>query len=354
MGYWATPRVILNSLTVQTSISGDAPTTTHASDRSIRVASRWRFGAGVTVRCRVCSLGATMKIRHSWLLPRAIWVAARMIAPISTRAAGVLALRLWQVPWTSRASRRHRERVAEVQAQWVATGTIDRYRLPVDTHGDGTAVLVLHGWGEDAASVEPLAAALADHGLRAVTCDLPAHGDSNGNRSDGFQIAEAVQQLVEEEDICAIVAHSMSAMATLHALQEGLDLDAVVLLAPMVRMNDAVGAFAKWTAMSNKVKKGLDLQVEERYGNDVWERLAFDQRNWNSAPPALITHDADDRSAPLDRARALAHAMPQARLVETEQLGHRRLVRDNQVMAEVANFLAHASGTSSAPIATVQ
>ncbi len=206
--------------------------------------------------------------------------------------------------------------------------------------GDGPSVLVLHGWGEDATSVEPLAALLAGNGMRAVLCDLPAHGDSNGTRSDGFQLAAAVRHLAQEEDIRAVVAHSMSAMATLHSLREGLDADAVVLLAPMVRMDDAVGAFARWTALSAKVRQALCQRIQQRYGDDVWEQLALDRRAWVAAPPTLIIHDVDDRSAPLKRAQALADALPQGRIMETTRLGHRRLVRDEAVMAEVTSFLA--------------
>jgi pimeloyl-ACP methyl ester carboxylesterase len=57
-------------------------------------------------------------------------------------------------------------------------------------------------------------------------------------------------------------------------------------------------------------------------------------------PRTLIVHDVDDRSAPIEGARALAGVMPQVRLVETRLLGHRQLVRDDGVMAEVADFRA--------------
>jgi hypothetical protein len=54
--------------------------------------------------------------------------------------------------------------------------------------------------------------------------------------------------------------------------------------------------------------------------------------------PALVVHDRGDDSIPFDEGVALAGTLPQGRLLETDGLGHHRLLRDESVVEKVAEF----------------
>jgi pimeloyl-ACP methyl ester carboxylesterase len=56
-------------------------------------------------------------------------------------------------------------------------------------------------------------------------------------------------------------------------------------------------------------------------------------------PPTLIVHDVDDRSMPVADGSAIAAAWVRSRLRTTAGLGHRRLLRDPDVVAEVVDFV---------------
>ena len=55
--------------------------------------------------------------------------------------------------------------------------------------------------------------------------------------------------------------------------------------------------------------------------------------------PALIVHDHDDTDVPEADARAIAAAWPAARLVITQGLGHRGVLRSSEVVHHVLEFL---------------
>jgi hypothetical protein len=55
--------------------------------------------------------------------------------------------------------------------------------------------------------------------------------------------------------------------------------------------------------------------------------------------PALVLHDRDDAEVALADGEAIARAWPGARLVATEGLGHRRILRAPGVHQEAARFV---------------
>ncbi|MDH3404602.1 MAG: hypothetical protein OEP45_13350, partial [Acidobacteriota bacterium] len=54
--------------------------------------------------------------------------------------------------------------------------------------------------------------------------------------------------------------------------------------------------------------------------------------------PLLAIHDRGDREVPLAEVRRVVAAWPHAELVLTEELGHRRILRDPAVVARVVEF----------------
>jgi pimeloyl-ACP methyl ester carboxylesterase len=57
-------------------------------------------------------------------------------------------------------------------------------------------------------------------------------------------------------------------------------------------------------------------------------------------PPTLVVHDRDDAFTPITDGAAIAAAWPSARMRVTAGLGHRRLLRDPDVVSEVVDFVA--------------
>jgi len=56
--------------------------------------------------------------------------------------------------------------------------------------------------------------------------------------------------------------------------------------------------------------------------------------------PTLIVHDRQDRINLLADGQAYAHAIRGARFVATESLGHRRILKEAEVLAQVTRFAA--------------
>ncbi|MEX0952390.1 MAG: alpha/beta fold hydrolase [Nitriliruptoraceae bacterium] len=284
----------------------------------------------------------------AWLL----WFGTRVASPVSSRVAGRLAAVLWTIPWQFGARRRVNRptatgrtaglvplEVVDVSVFRRDRGVTRTQRVHLWAVGEGPTALLVHGWSDDARTFGPLARELGEQGWRAVVCELPAHGSSRGVRTDGLQVAQVIRHVAEHCDARVVVSHSLGAFATMIALADGLRVDAAALLAPVVRLADAVDTFVARVSLPDRAARALRRHIERRYGPTLWEELVLDRRAVSFDMPALVVHDPDDRQAPIASARALAATWPNARLMETEGLGHRRIVDDEAVMRRVVAFV---------------
>lgn len=215
--------------------------------------------------------------------------------------------------------------------------------------GEGPAVLLVHGWGGHAgqlhAFVEPLLAA----GYRVVAFDAPAHGASAPSRLGGkrvtfFEIAEALRTVAADAGpLAGVIAHSGGCAVVALALREGWPAPAkLAFVSPFAQPSTAFAPFGRSIGASDEVMARFARQVETRF-----------QRPWSdfditglpalrAVPPLLLVHDRGDREVAFAHSEAITRTWPDARLVPTRGLGHRKLLREPGVVEQVVGFLGPA------------
>ncbi|MET7418873.1 alpha/beta fold hydrolase [Dactylosporangium sp. NPDC005555] len=214
------------------------------------------------------------------------------------------------------------------------------------TWGEGPNIYLLHGWAGHRGQLEPFVPGLVDRGYRVIAFDAPSHGASGpggfGPRSSSIpEFAAALHAVVAEHGPAdGIVAHSLGSVAAAVALCDGLMAQKVAMVAPMASPASYARHFARVLGFGERTLTRLTRRVERRVGAPMHH---FDVPAIGAAvlmPPTLIVHDRGDRSVPVADGIAIAEAWPSARLHVTTGLGHRRLLREPAVVAEVVNFLA--------------
>lgn len=265
----------------------------------------------------------------------------RATGTFSTWISGWFANRLWFTPWPVEESQAALAR----RAEWLAETR--PLVLPVAGRplagfvaGEGPTVLLVHGWGERAATMAGFVRPLVAAGHRVVGVDLPGHGDSPDGPTDLYWLSSVLRSVGDHlGGLEAVISHSMGALATTVALQEGLEVRAAALIAPAVRLEHALEHFTELSRLSPKTVSGLQARIERRFGRAVWQEMAGDSIAKDLQVPALIVHDESDTQVAVEDAIMLAAAWPGARLVTTQGLGHVRIVRDQDVIDQVVEFL---------------
>jgi pimeloyl-ACP methyl ester carboxylesterase len=205
-------------------------------------------------------------------------------------------------------------------------------------------VLLVHGWGGHAAQMLALADAVAARGLMPVLIDMPAHGASRGTTSALPQFARAIEYVAarlhqQGFDTRALVAHSLGASAAAFAASRGLAIQRLVLLAPPASPPEYTRLFAQVFGLSESTRAAMQKRIEARQGlpMPLFEPGAAGHR---IRVPTLIVHDHGDSVNRFADGQAWAQAIRDARLVATEGLGHRKMLKDAQVLREVATHIA--------------
>jgi len=250
--------------------------------------------------------------------------------------AATWALDLFFTPRGRRGSRRITALLSDARRFDV---TVDGQRVAAWAWGDGPAVYLVHGWagvgGQLAAFVPPLRAG----GFRVVTFDAPGHGASGGRRSSIVHFARALHALVAEAGGAhAVIAHSLGAAAVVRALAQGLDVKRAVFVGPTEGPRDWSERFRAHLGVPPHVMTAM-RERSERWLGARWEDFDVPALARTRSTPLLVFHDRGDAEVPWTDGAAIAGAWPGARLVTTTGLGHRRILRDPQVVSRAVAFV---------------
>jgi pimeloyl-ACP methyl ester carboxylesterase len=263
----------------------------------------------------------------------------RAEALVDADGAADLALRLFSSPQRHR--RPDRERLALAKAERHPY-LIDGRPHAAWSFGDGPAVLLLHGWeGRGAqlfAFVEPLVA----RGFRVVAIDAPAHGSSPGSLSTAYELAAALHAVARTVPrVHAVVAHSLGGLASAIAVDEGLEIERLVVIGAPFSPEAALETLTRILALPKGVRDRVAEKIALR-SRFTWDELT-DGEVWRALPiPLCVVHDSDDKAVPLVDAHAIANLSGGA-LIETRGLGHHRVLRDPEVVSRVVDFIDDAA-----------
>ena len=213
---------------------------------------------------------------------------------------------------------------------------------------------LVHGWGGWRWQLDGFVAPLVEAGHRVVAFDAPSHGASEPGpegpgRSTILELADALAAVVAANGPAhAVVAHSLGATAAAFAIRLGLPRERAAFVAPMADPLPYTRTFAGRLGFGEQVRTRLVDRIERRVGMPL---SAFDvpaMAGQVPTPPLLLVHDRLDAETGWSDSAAIAASWPQARLVTTSGLGHRRILRAPAVIAEVTGFVAEPVAARSA------
>jgi pimeloyl-ACP methyl ester carboxylesterase len=264
----------------------------------------------------------------------------RTVGSVAPHLASRMALRAFLKPHSHGRPAREDEWVLSSKRTGI-TGPAGR--LAGLTWGDGAPVLLSHGWEGRASQMGAFAIALAQAGRRAVAYDAPGHGATGGRTSSLVRFGETARAGVEvDRPLAGFVGHSFGVAGLCLALWQRWirpeDVGRLVFVAPPADLHRFIVFFERLLGISETVAHGYEDGLERLLGLP-WSEARTCTVRAACERPLLIVADEEDLETPITEAEALVEAWPEARLVRTSGLGHRRILRDPEVVAQVVSFL---------------
>jgi pimeloyl-ACP methyl ester carboxylesterase len=242
--------------------------------------------------------------------------------------------------------RRYEVQLSEVEVlEWG-----NNYRLPyeggelaVTTWGtNGPSILLMHGWGGSRAQMTGFVDPLLFAGYRVVAYDQPAHGDSSGKMTNLLEIAPTMDLIAKQEGpFAAIIAHSFGTLITSYALvNRNFPPPArLVYFGAFNQLLESLPRFQVLAGLSDEIMDGLRAMIYENFGKDVLDAIVNEKLTPQIQIPALMFHDVADNVTPIEDSRAIVRVWKEARLIETEGLGHRGALQSKSIHEQVMKFL---------------
>lgn len=204
--------------------------------------------------------------------------------------------------------------------------------------GTGPTVLLVHGWEGRSSDMASFIPSLLGAGYRVVTCDLPAHGESEGETSS---IPVSAKSLLNLQSVIgpvhAVIAHSVGCAITVEAVVQGFKAERLVLIAPPARYLDYAAAFGmQWGLKRDEIGAMIELLKEQ--GVDV-RAVDTPKAAATLNHPVLILHSNDDRVIPVSVGMEVADAWKGSRMLRFDGLGHRRILKTPDIINAAVSFL---------------
>lgn len=283
---------------------------------------------------------ATLPVRRkSPFAMRAMSMAIQLYSGLSVERAGRFVNDLWFSPRRTGAGSKFEPLLD--RADTFTQFKFGAYELPVYSWGEGPVVLCVHGWSgagvQFGALVEPLVA----QGFRVVAFDAPGHGRAQGSRTNVFEMKTVLEQVAQLfGQIHGVVGHSLGAVVAVLAAAGGLPVSKLTLIAPPTDLGYLVALFGSQLEIPERVLEVHARLLEEAFGADVWDTLDLPRQIARVQAEGLVISDLHDRQIPSVHGEIIASQWPRSTYVQTRELGHNRILEDEQVVTSISAFMS--------------
>lgn len=258
------------------------------------------------------------------------------IGVLLPRVLGRLAFWLWFRTYRVQAPAREARLLSEARDHSFQR---DDKRIACWSWGCGPRVLLVHGWNGRGAQLGSFVQPLVKAGFRVVTLDLPGHGQTPGRRTDIFEIRDVLCDLNDlQGPFAGVIAHSFGVPCVAAAVNAGLQTEAIVSVSAPSGFENLLKSFGKYLRLPPTVLANVERRLHAYVGPRFWAEFA-ENYTLRGEQRSLLIHDSDDYIVPLDEARRLFQHWPNARLMVTSGLGHRRILKNRAVIEESVAFI---------------
>jgi pimeloyl-ACP methyl ester carboxylesterase len=249
--------------------------------------------------------------------------------------AGRVAFELWRRPLARGKVRTVERAVHEAARTQVIDGVVTY------AWGDGKRpVLLVHGWRSRASRYYAFVERLLELGYSPVSYDAPGHGDTALKTGTILDHQRIINRLADEHGTFeGVIAHSLGVPFVLYALREGVQARRVVTISGLAEFGYLVDAFCRELELGPKVNAKLRKAIERGlFDGDktIWTKYSVSE---GETDLLAIHNDEDDVVDPSQAPILLKRYGSKAHFLQTNGLGHRRIMVDPEVITEAVAYI---------------
>ena len=210
-------------------------------------------------------------------------------------------------------------------------------------------LLFIHGWTGRGSQISSYIKELNKLGYRVISFDGIAHGKTPGTQTSALEMTDVVLALNKHYGkFDAAITHSFGGMILAYAMSLGLKVNTAVMICPPKDFPIILKNFGRVLALPDSVMQVVIRKSFATHGQNVRDAVDMVKNVKNlscsdTTCKGLIIHDEDDTDISWHSGEEIAHAWEGAKFIKTQGLGHRRIIRDKEVISSIINFLKDAA-----------
>lgn len=249
-------------------------------------------------------------------------------------------LMLFATPRVRKSRERETDALAKARAEDVQ---IDGKRIRTYTWGNGApTVLLMHGWEGQSGNMGGVALALVAKGYTCMAFDAPAHGASEGKRSTLFAYSKAAgEMLARFPQISVVISHSFGSATAVYTLARvPHQVQKLALLSTPDSLPETFEEFYDLLKLKASQRERVYRFFEANFHHKVNELQVSHDASSTKVPLAVLLHDRNDTQIPFRNAEKVAAAWPQLKLVPLQDVGHYRMLWNEEVINRAISELS--------------
>ena len=209
--------------------------------------------------------------------------------------------------------------------------------------GEGPKVLTVHGWNGAGINLYKFIQPLVENGFAVVAFDAPAHGKSEGEMTNYFEITDTVRAMVKHigrMNLAGIIAHSIGAAAVINCLSKEKLQTKAALIAPALKLRELLFNTFEKNGVPRHMYISIVAELEREFGYNMEDDNPYRLLE-NLDSEIMIVHDHSDKMVPYRDASTIAGKNSRISFYSTKGLGHKRILRDRMSVEAVFQFLTN-------------
>jgi len=211
--------------------------------------------------------------------------------------------------------------------------------VPNDIKSENKQILLVHGWESRATQMYGLVKEFVKQGYTIFAVDMPGHGHSSGETSNAYLFSQTIK-LAQQElgHFHAIIGHSMGAGAASIAVGKGVTTNKLVLISGPSSIENVLRRFSGFVGLNKKTTNKFIEFIGHYVGVPATD-LDATKLLQSCDIPALLIHDEHDIEVPVSESTRLAPVFNRSELFVTKGLGHRKILKSDEVFAKISSFV---------------
>jgi len=249
------------------------------------------------------------------------------------------AIRLFATPIRYKTPEREKMMAKSAQKKLILIPNLKK-EVMVYTYGySKRKVLLIHGWSGRGTQLYKIADKLLENGFMTISFDAPAHGNSKGKTTMMNEFIATAIYLQEKYGPFEIaIGHSLGGMAVLNGVKGDLKINKAITIGAGNIITDIITVFVNKLEFKLKMVLNMKLYFFKKFGEDI-DNYSASTAARDVKIPTFVIHDSDDKEVDVSSAYNIRQNLEKGELLITNGLGHTRILKDNQVVNRIVEFI---------------